>query len=86
MKQSKQFIEEGMHPQIIIKGYREACMKCIDRVKEISVKIADKSAEEKRELLIKCSETSLNSKIISKHKNFFSEMVVDAVLYLDEDL
>ena len=75
-----------MHSQIIIKGYREACAKCIDRIKEISVKIADKSEAEKRDLLIKCSETSLNSKIISNYKNFFSEMVVDAVLYLDEDL
>jgi len=75
-----------MHSQIIIKGYREACAKCIDRIKEISVKIADKSPEEKRDLLIKCSETSLNSKIISNYKKFFSEMVVDAVLYLDEDL
>ena len=74
-----------MHSQIIIKGYREACAKCIDRIKEISVKIADKSPEEKRDLLIKCSETSLNSKIISNYKKFFSEMVVDAVLYLDED-
>lgn len=86
LRQSKQFIEEGMHSQIIIKGYREACQKCIDRIKEISVKIADKSAEEKRDLLVKCAQTSLNSKIISKFKEFFSEMVVDAVLYLDEDM
>jgi len=56
------------------------------RLKEISVKIGDKSDEEKRDLLIKCSQTSLNSKLISKYKEFFSEMVVDAVLYLDEDL
>ena len=69
-----------------MKGYREACAKCIERIKEISYKIADKTEEEKRDLLIKCSETSLNSKIISKYKSFFSEMVVDAVLYLDEDL
>lgn len=58
----------------------------MERIREISVKIGDKSPEEKRDLLIKCSQTSLNSKIISKYKEFFSEMVVDAVLYLDEDL
>jgi len=75
-----------MHSQIIIKGYREACAKCLERIKEISVKIADKEAPEKRQLLVKCSETALNSKIISKFKTFFSEMVVDAVLYLDQDL
>jgi T-complex protein 1 subunit eta len=86
LKQAKAFVDEGMHSQIIIKGYREACARCIERINEISVKIADKSPEEKRELLVKCSETALNSKIISKYKNFFSEMVVDAVLYLDEDL
>ena len=86
LKQAKQFIDEGMHSQIIIKGYREACAKCIARIREVSVKIADKSEEEKRDLLIKCSETSLNSKIISNYKAFFSKMVVDAVLYLDEDL
>lgn len=55
LKQSKQFIEEGMHSQVIIKGYRDACQQCIRRIKEISVKIHDKSAEEKRDLLVKCA-------------------------------
>ena len=36
--------------------------------------------------MVKCAMTSLNSKIISKYKEFFGKMVVDAVLYLDEDL
>lgn len=55
LKQAKVFIEEGMHSQIIIKGYREAARKCIERIKEISIKIGDKSEEEKRDLLLKCS-------------------------------
>ena len=46
LKESKQFIEEGMHSQVIIKGYREAMTKCVERIKEISVKITDKSPEE----------------------------------------
>ena len=66
LKQAKIFIDEGMHSQIIIRGYREACAKSVDRVREISVKIGEKSADEKRELLMKCAQTSLNSKIISK--------------------
>jgi len=68
MKQSKQFIEEGMHSHTIMRGYRDACQKSIERIKEIAVRIGDKSEEEKRDLLIKCSETSLNSKIIAKNK------------------
>jgi T-complex protein 1 subunit eta len=86
LKEAKQFIDEGMHSQVIIKGYREARDVCIKRIKEISVKIIDKSPEEKRELLRKCAETSLNSKLISKYKEFFSEMVVNAVEHLDHNL
>ena len=86
LKESKQFIEEGMHSQIIIKGYREAMKQCIERIREVSVKIGDKTPEEKRSLLRKCAETSLNSKIISKYKEFFSEMVVNAVTHLESDL
>lgn len=86
LKESKHFIEEGMHSQIIIKGYREAMAKCVERIKEISVKISDKSPGERRDLLKKCAQTSLNSKIISKQKEFFSEMVVNAVEHLEVDL
>ena len=86
LRQSKIFIEEGMHSQIIIKGYRQALKLCVDRIKDISVKIADKSAEEKRELLEKCAQTSLNSKIISKQKEFFGKMCVDAVERISDTL
>jgi len=75
-----------MHSQIIIKGYRQALQLCLDRIKEVSVKISDKTEEEKRELLEKCAQTSLNSKIISKNKQFFGKMVVDAVQSISEDL
>ena len=86
LRQSKSLIEEGMHSQVIIKGYRMALKLCLDRIKEISVKIGDKTEDEKRELLEKCAQTSLNSKIISKHKQFFGEMVVDAVMSISDDL
>lgn len=86
LKQSKEFIEEGMHSSVIIKAYREAMHLCIARVKEISVKINDKSEAEKRDLLLKCAMTSLNSKIISRQKEFFGNMVVDAVMHLSDDL
>jgi len=75
-----------MHSSVIIKAYREAMHLCIDRLKEISLKIKDKSEAEKRDLLLKCAMTSLNSKIISRQKEFFGNMVVDAVLHLSDDL
>ena len=84
LNQSKQFIEEGMHPSVIIKGYREAMTKSIERIRECSIKIAEE--EGRRDILKKCAQTSLNSKIISKYKEFFSEMVVTAVELLESDL
>ena len=86
LKESKQFIEEGMHPSVIIRGYREAMQKCIERIREVSIKIADESIEGRREILKKCAETSLNSKIISNYKEFFGDMVVKAVEHLESDL
>ena len=58
---------------------------CLERIKEVSVKIADKTADEKRQLLEKCAQTSLNSKIIAKQKQFFGAMVVDAVQAINQD-
>ena len=53
LKQSRGFIDEGMHSQIIIKGYRTAMQLCVDRINEISVKIADKEDAEKHQELLK---------------------------------
>jgi T-complex protein 1 subunit eta len=86
LKQAKSYIEEGIHAQVIIKGYRIALNKCLERISEVSVKINDKSPEERRDMLIKCAQTSLNSKLINKYREFFADMVVNAVETLDEDL
>lgn len=37
-------------------------------------------------MIIKCAETSLNSKLLSHYKTFFAEMVVSAVEKLDKNL
>lgn len=42
--------------------------------------------EAKRQTLIKCAETSLNSKLLAHYRTFFAEIVVDAVMRLDNDL
>lgn len=40
MKEAKQFLEDGMHPSVIIKGYRKACQLARDKLREISIKIS----------------------------------------------
>ncbi|KAF7987714.1 hypothetical protein HCN44_003577 [Aphidius gifuensis] len=84
LKQIKPFVEDGVHPRIIIKSVRQAIKLAVDKVKELSVKIDKSSLEKQRSLLEKCASTAMSSKLIHHQKEFFSKMVVDAVLQLDE--
>jgi T-complex protein 1 subunit eta len=81
---SKQFIEEGVHPKILINAYRKACQMAKDKINELAVDISGK--ENLRDILEKCGATALNSKLISSHSKFFAKMVVDACLRLEGDL
>lgn len=84
LKQVKPFVEEGVHPRIIIKAIRKALNLCIEKINELAVKIEKSNSAEHRALLEKCAATAMSSKLIHQQKEFFSKMVVDAVLQLDD--
>ena len=85
LKKSKTFIEDGEHPQIIIKGYRKAAQLAVQKVKDLSVGVADlnEGSEGRRLLLERCASTALNSKLICRNKDLFAPMCVQAVSCLD---
>ncbi|GAA6001269.1 chaperonin-containing T-complex subunit CCT7 [Rhodotorula paludigena] len=83
MREARPFIEDGVSPHIIIKGYRKAAQLAIDRINELAVTVESKNEEDFRSLLLKCASTSMSSKLIHSSKPFFSRMVVDAVQTLD---
>jgi len=83
MKQSKAFVEEGMHPMIIIQGYQLSLKFLLTQFQELSVGTDGVGDGGQRLMLEKCAGTSLNSKLISAHKDFFAPMIVDAVSSLD---
>lgn len=84
LKQIKPFIEEGVHPRIIIKAIRKALQICVEKINSLAVKINKDNLDEQRSLLEKCAATAMSSKLIHQQKDFFSKMVVDAVMSLDE--
>lgn len=120
LRESKVFIEDGVSPHVIIKGYRRAAqlvrlsllpsamiltfriLKAIQKVKDIAVTIErtneayvtpfplivallmQRANSDFRDLLLKCASTAMSSKLIHSQKPFFSNMVVDAVLTLDQ--
>ncbi|ORX84356.1 T-complex protein 1 subunit eta [Basidiobolus meristosporus CBS 931.73] len=85
LKEVKSYIEEGVSSQVIIKGFRKAAQLAINKVKEISVTIERSNEAEFRSLLEKCAATAMSSKLIHSHKDFFTKMVVDSVLHLDQE-
>lgn len=86
LNEAKSFVEDNVHQTTLIKGYRKACSLAKEKINELAVTIDANDSGKLRQLLERCASTALNSKLISGEKVFFSKMVVDAVLHLDEEL
>jgi len=86
LNQAKHFLEDGMHPQIIIAGYRRAALQAVERVKQIQLGVEQlqEGDDGLRKMLEHVAGTALNSKLICSYKAFFAPMCVDAVSILKE--
>ncbi|KAI9570177.1 chaperonin Cpn60/TCP-1 family [Boletus coccyginus] len=85
LKEVRGYIEEGVSPHIIMKGFHKASQLAAEHVKAIQISVDKSDPEHFRSLLLKCASTSMSSKLIHSEKPFFSNMVVDAVQCLDQD-
>ena len=71
-KEVKEFVEQGVSTQIIIKGLRRASAMAVNKVKEISISTAD-SNNNKVETLRKLAATAMSSKLIHRNADFFTK-------------
>ena len=79
---SHEYIDQcRIHPQTIIAGWRKASAAAKEAL-EASASDNSKNEEAFREDLMNIARTTLSSKILSQHKDFFSKLAVDAVLRL----
>mmetsp|Transcript_27796 Transcript_27796/g.61423 ORF Transcript_27796/g.61423 Transcript_27796/m.61423 type:complete len:573 (-) Transcript_27796:259-1977(-) len=83
LKEVKDFIEDGLHARVIIKGLRDASVRACNEIERIAVR---RDGDEFRSLLEKCAGTALNSKLIARQKSLFAPMIVDAVMSLDQSM
>ena len=83
LRECKPYIEEGMHPQTIVKAYREACAVALKKLDSMAVHLDVMDPSARNDMLLKSAATSLSSKLVSGHKEFFAKMVVDAVNAVD---
>lgn len=86
LKSVKDFLEDGVHPQIVMTGIREAARLAVDRCKTLQLGVKDLGEAEdagERLLLERVAGTALNSKLICGYKAFFAPLCVDALNSLD---
>ncbi|KAF2862181.1 hypothetical protein K470DRAFT_275533 [Piedraia hortae CBS 480.64] len=82
LREVKEYVEQGVSSQTIIKGLRRAGAMAVNKVQEMAVSTHEGNQEE---TLQKLAATAMNSKLIHRNSDFFTKMAVDAVLSLDQD-
>ena len=70
LKEVKEFVEQGVSTQVIIKGLRRASVMAVTKVKEISVSTANGNQVE---TLRKLAATAMSSKLIHRNADFFTK-------------
>lgn len=80
LEKAEGLIERGVHPAVVVKGYRLAAEKAV----EVFENLAIPAGEEDRELLIKTARTSITGKASEKYSRLVAELCVAAVLAIHE--
>jgi thermosome len=80
LKKAEELIDQGIHPTVIVDGYRQASNRALKVLEEIAIKIdpTDKAT------LRKVAEVSLASKILAEDKEAMAELAVNAILQVAE--
>ncbi len=81
LEKAKELIDKGVHPTLIVDGYK----KCSIKANEILRTIATKVDASDKVVLNKISETSMSSKMVSANSKHLSKIVVDAILATTDD-
>ena len=67
MTMMKRFVEDTVHPQLIVRVLRESVNLAVKQVEELAVNpMASGTAEDRRSTLIKCAQTAMSSKVLLK--------------------
>jgi T-complex protein 1 subunit eta len=65
MTAMKRFVEDTVHPQLIVRALRESVNLAVKRVEELALNpMSSGTAEDRRSTLIKCAQTAMSSKVL----------------------
>jgi len=80
LEKAETLIESGVHPTVVVKGYRLAAEKAV----EILENLAIPTAENEKEKLLEVARTSITGKASEKYGRLIAELCVDAALAIRE--
>eukprot|EP00164_Ancoracysta_twista_P000559 GFYU01000743.1.p1 GENE.GFYU01000743.1~~GFYU01000743.1.p1 ORF type:complete len:534 (-),score=199.36 GFYU01000743.1:260-1861(-) len=86
LREAEKLINQHMHPQVIIQGWREAADVARPALESFSEDYAKQDPAAFREALLKIARTTLSSKLLTHEKDHFAELAVSAVLRLGDSL
>ncbi|ETN76433.1 T-complex protein 1, beta subunit [Necator americanus] len=78
LKEAEKLVNQRIHPQTIITGYRRALGIAQNALRSTCVISGDNLKND----LLKIARTTLGSKILNQHKEHFAQLAVDAVMRL----
>ena len=77
LKRGNELIQNKIHPTTVISGFRTALKEAIKFIqKDLVIKLDNIP----KDILVKCANTTLSSKLIGPEANHFSPLVVEAIL------
>ena len=82
IENAEELLEKGVHPTIVVEGFRQASKKAIEFLKEISVEINPKD----KIFLNKIAKTTIATKLVTTNSEPLSKLVVDAALMVADEL
>ncbi|XP_055389025.1 LOW QUALITY PROTEIN: uncharacterized protein LOC129618245 [Condylostylus longicornis] len=81
LRNAEQLIEQKIHPQVVIAGYRLAAKAAREALEKIAFDNSN-SEEKMKENLMNVAKTALSSKLLTYEKDQFAKLAVDAILRL----
>jgi archaeal chaperonin len=80
LAKAEELLKKDVHSSVIIEGFQAASEKALEILSEISKKVSP----DDREILLKISSTSMESKLISEDSESLSKIVVDSIMSITE--
>lgn len=77
---AEELIEKGVHPTVIIDGYKKAAEKSLETLDKLAMSVDLKS----RDYLKKAAITAMASKLVADHKEYLADIAVKAMMAVAE--